>query len=42
MGLNVKQARRAALLHDIGKVLDVAEGSHAVIGADFAKKYGSA
>lgn len=41
MGLNVKQARRAALLHDIGKVIDAsAEGSHAVIGADFAKKYG--
>jgi ribonuclease Y len=41
LGLNVKQARRAALLHDIGKVLDAsAEGSHAVIGADFAKKYG--
>jgi ribonuclease Y len=41
MGLNVKQARRAALLHDIGKVLDAsAEGSHAVIGADFAKKFG--
>jgi len=43
LGLNVKQARRAALLHDIGKVLDAsAEGSHAVIGADFAKKYGEA
>lgn len=41
LGLNVKQARRAALLHDIGKVIDAsAEGSHAVIGADFAKKYG--
>ncbi len=41
LGLNVKQARRAALLHDIGKVLDAsAEGSHAVIGADFAKKFG--
>lgn len=41
MGLNVKQARRAGLLHDIGKVLDAsAEGSHAVTGADFAKKYG--
>ena len=41
MGLNVKQARRAGLLHDIGQVLDAsAEGSHAVIGADFAKKYG--
>ena len=41
LGLNVKQARRAALLHDIGKVIDAsAEGSHAVIGADFAKKHG--
>ncbi|OUR93778.1 ribonuclease Y [Halobacteriovorax marinus] len=43
MGMNVKQARRAGLLHDIGKVLDAsAEGSHAVTGADFAKKYGEA
>ena len=43
MGLNVKQARRAALLHDIGKVIDASmEGSHAVIGADFARKYGEA
>jgi len=43
MGMNVKQARRAGLLHDIGKVLDAsAEGSHAVIGADFAKRYGEA
>lgn len=41
LGMNVKQARRAALLHDVGKVLDAsAEGSHAVIGADFCKKYG--
>ena len=41
LGFNIKQARRAALLHDIGKVLDAsAEGSHAVTGADFAKKYG--
>ena len=41
MGLNVKQARRAGLLHDIGKVIDAsAEGSHAVVGADIAKKYG--
>ncbi len=40
-GMNVKQARRAALLHDIGKVIDAsAEGSHAVVGADIAKKYG--
>jgi ribonuclease Y len=43
LGLNVKQARRAGLLHDVGKVLDAsAEGSHAVIGADFVKKYGEA
>jgi len=41
LGFNVKQARRAGLLHDIGKVIDAsAEGSHAVVGADFAKKYG--
>lgn len=41
LGINVKQARRAGLLHDIGKVLDAAaEGSHAVVGADFARKYG--
>ncbi len=41
MGLNVKQARRAALLHDVGKVLDSSqEGSHAVVGANFLKKYG--
>ena len=41
LGQNVKQARRAALLHDIGKVLDAsAEGSHAMVGADFAKRYG--
>ncbi len=41
MGLNVKQARRAGLLHDVGKVLDAsAEGSHAMIGADFVKKFG--
>ncbi len=41
LGQNVKQARRAGLLHDIGKVLDAsAEGSHAMVGADFAKRYG--
>jgi ribonucrease Y len=40
-GLNVKQARRAGLLHDIGKAMDAsAEGSHAVVGADFIQKYG--
>lgn len=41
LGMNVKQARRAGLLHDIGKVMDASlEGSHAVVGADFVKKYG--
>ena len=43
LGLNVKQARRAGLLHDVGKVMDASfEGSHAVVGADFVKKYGEA
>lgn len=41
LGMNIKQARRAGLLHDIGKAMDAsAEGSHAVVGADFLKKYG--
>src|SRR5713226_8575264 len=41
LGLNEKQARRAALLHDIGKSLThEVEGSHALIGAELARKYG--
>ncbi len=41
LGLNEKQARRAALLHDIGKALThEVEGSHALIGAEIARKYG--
>ena len=39
--LSNKMARRAGLLHDIGKAMDhEIEGSHAVIGADFARRYG--
>lgn len=40
VGVNVKQARRAGLLHNIGKAIDhTAEGSYAFVGAEFAKKY---
>jgi ribonuclease Y len=41
LGLNVKQAKRVGLLHDIGKALDhEVEGPHALIGAKVAKKHG--
>lgn len=40
LGLNVTQARRAGLLHDIGKALThEIEGSHVQIGVDIARKY---
>lgn len=40
LGLNPKTARRAGLLHDIGKALDhEIEGSHVDIGVDVARKY---
>jgi ribonuclease Y len=43
LGLNVKQARRAGLLHDIGKAVDHEhEGGHAAVGSALAKKYGEA
>jgi ribonuclease Y len=41
LGLNAKQARRAGLLHDIGKALThEVEGSHAIVGGEIARKYG--
>ncbi|MEI7941661.1 MAG: ribonuclease Y [Candidatus Riflemargulisbacteria bacterium] len=41
LGVNVRLARRAGLLHDLGKSFDFEkEGTHALLGAEFAKKHG--
>jgi ribonuclease Y len=43
LGASAKTARRAALLHDIGKsVTHEIEGPHALVGGDMARKYGEA
>ncbi|RCK77358.1 MAG: Hydrolase (HAD superfamily) [Ignavibacteriae bacterium] len=40
LGFDITLARRAALLHDIGKTVDkTVDGPHALIGYEFAKKY---
>jgi ribonuclease Y len=41
LGADVEIAKAGALLHDLGKALDHnVEGTHAAIGAEFAKRYG--
>jgi ribonuclease Y len=41
LGLDVVAAKKSGLLHDIGKAIDhEVEGSHAIIGADFIKRFG--
>ncbi len=41
LGIDIVVAKRAGLLHDLGKAIDhEVEGPHAVIGADLARRYG--
>ena len=41
LGVDATTAKRTGLLHDIGKAIDhEVEGAHAIIGADFVKRYG--
>ncbi|MCB0367218.1 MAG: ribonuclease Y [Bdellovibrionaceae bacterium] len=41
IGYDEKLARRAGLLHDIGKAIDhTVDGSHALVGAEYAKRHG--
>ena len=41
LGLDIAQCKRSAFLHDIGKALThEVEGSHAMVGADLARRYG--
>ena len=41
LGLDPKPAKRAGLLHDLGKAIDhEVEGPHAILGADLCRRYG--
>lgn len=42
LGLNQQMAKRAGLLHDIGKALNIEQqdGSHVELGYKFCKKHG--
>ena len=41
LGVDITAAKRAGLLHDIGKAVNhEIEGPHAVVGADIIKRYG--
>jgi len=41
LGVDIQQAKRAGLLHDIGKAVNhEVEGPHALVGADFIRRFG--